>query len=382
MQKRRIAALLAISLLPMTTGVVASATPQLAQAFPNAQATTLNLVITMPSFAMMVLVILSSSLVRHLGSKRIVLSGLGIVAVAALLASSAPSLGWLLAARLLLGVGLGLYNALAVSLIGCLFQGSQRQRLLGYQNAVQGLGACLGALAVAGLLLWSWRATFLIYLISVPILLGYARYVPEVRFSTPVKVKLPFSTDQKRKLGCETSLLFLLMTFYMLANLKLPSLFVQRQFGSASAGALLLVVMALGTVLAGLSYQYLKRCFSAGILGLSSLLMLAGYVSFINPHVWGLVLSAVLIGVSFGWFVPEIFGAVTQVVAPSQTNLVTTILMTSSNLANFTASFSLLLLAPSGQLSQLIWRSGVVLVVLVSVEFVHWWRLRATLISD
>lgn len=358
MQKRLIGSLLAISLLPMTTGIVASATPQLAMAFPTASATTLNLVVTLPSFAMMVLVLASQVLVQRWGSKRLVIIGLGLVAIAAGLAMVAPTIKWLLAARLLLGVGLGLYNALAVSLISRLFQGAQRQRLLGYQNAVQGLGALVGALAVAGLLLISWRAAFGFYLISLPIMLAYLKNVPEVSFKTPVQAAPTLTSSQWVKIGAQAGLLFVLMTFYMLATLKLPSLMVTRKLGTSSAGAMLLVVMSLGTVLAGLSYQWVKQHCQMATSLVGTLAMLGGYLALLGPASrWWLVSSALLIGLSFGWFVPNIFGTVTQIVLPVQANLVTTILMTSSNLANFSASFVLVWLAPTRSQTQFIWHS-------------------------
>jgi len=362
MKKRLIASLLSISLLPMTTGIVASATPQLALAFPTATATTLNLVVTLPSFAMMVLVLISQQLVQRWGSKRLVLTGLGLVAVAAGLAMVAPTITWLLVARLLLGVGLGLYNALAVSLISRLFQGNQRQQLLGYQNATQGLGALVGALAVAGLLLINWRAAFGFYLISLPIMLAYAKNVPEVSFKSQQQATPALTRSQWLGMGAQAGLLFLLMTFYMLATLKLPSLIVTRHLGSSSAGAILLVIMALGTVLAGLSYQWVKSRCQTYMNLVSTLVMAGGYLALLGlTNRWWLVGSALLVGVSFGWFVPEIFGTVTQLVLPQQANLVTTILMTSSNLANFGASFVLVLLAPTGSQMSFIWHSLLIL---------------------
>jgi len=362
MKKRLIASLLSISLLPMTTGIVASATPQLALAFPTATATTLNLVVTLPSFAMMVLVLISQQLVQRWGSKRLVLTGLGLVAVAAGLAMVAPTITWLLVARLLLGVGLGLYNALAVSLISRLFQGNQRQQLLGYQNATQGLGALVGALAVAGLLLINWRAAFGFYLISLPIMLAYAKNVPEVSFKSQQQATPALTRSQWLGMGAQAGLLFLLMTFYMLATLKLPSLIVTRHLGSSSAGAILLVIMALGTVLAGLSYQWVKSRCQTYMNLVSTLVMVGGYLALLgSTNRWWLVGSALLVGGSFGWFVPEIFGTVTQLVLPQQANLVTTILMTSSNLANFGASFVLVLLAPTGNQMSFIWHSLLVL---------------------
>lgn len=362
MKKRLIGSLLSISLLPMTTGIVASATPQLALAFPTAKATTLNLVVTLPSFAMMVLVLISQQLVQRWGSKRLVVTGLSLVAVAAGLAMVAPTITWLLIARLLLGVGLGLYNALAVSLISRLFQGSQRQRLLGYQNATQGLGALIGALAVAGLLLINWRAAFGFYLISLPIMLAYAKNVPEVSFKSQQQATPALTQSQWLGMGSQAGLLFLLMTFYMLATLKLPSLMVTRHLGSSSAGAMLLVIMALGTVLAGLSYQWVKSRCQTYMNLVSTLVMVGSYLALLgSTNRWWLVGSALLVGGSFGWFVPEIFGTVTQLVLPQQANLVTTILMTSSNLANFGASFVLILLAPTGNQMSFVWHSLLIL---------------------
>lgn len=377
-------AILSISLLPMTTGVVASATPKLMTSFPTASTTTLNLVVTIPSFAMMVMVLISGALVKRFGSKRIVLSGLAIVSLATIIGMLAPNVQWLLAARLLLGVGLGLYNTLAVSLISRLFQGSQRQRLLGFQNATQGLGALLGALVVAGLLLVSWRWAYGFYLISIPLFGGYAYYVPEVRFADSTKTpKQPLTIPQYSWLALDAGCLFGLMTFYMLANLKLPAMLVQHHWGDSSTGALLLVVMAIGTVVAGISYQWLKVRLQRLMLVFSSLIMLGGYVAMlVAPASWALGISAVLVGASFGWLVPELFGHATQLVTASQTNFVTIILMTSSNLANFTAPFVMVILTPNGSPEQFITRSLGALASLVVIELLGFWWQRGHVVLN
>ncbi|ETY72733.1 MFS transporter [Lactiplantibacillus fabifermentans] len=377
-------AILSISLLPMTTGVVASATPKLMTSFPTASTTTLNLVVTIPSFAMMVMVLISGALVKHCGSKRIVLSGLAMVSLATIIGMLAPNVQWLLAARLLLGVGLGLYNTLAVSLISRLFQGPQRQRLLGYQNATQGFGALLGALVVAALLLVSWRWAYGFYLISIPLFFGYAYYVPEVRFADSNQTRHQALTmRQGSSLVLDAGCLFGLMTFYMLANLKLPAMLVQHHWGDSSTGALLLVVMAIGTIVAGISYRWFKTRLQRLMLVFSSLSMIGGYVAMLVASAsWALGISALLVGTSFGWLVPELFGHATQLVPASQANFVTIILMTSSNLANFAAPFVMVMLTPSGSLEQFITRSLGVLASLAVVELLSFWWQRGHVVLN
>lgn len=78
---------------------------------------------------------------------------------------------WILALRLVLGAGLGMFNSLAVSLISDFFEGDERAQLVGFQSAVQGLGSSLATFVAGQLALIDWPFAFLCYAITIPIAL-------------------------------------------------------------------------------------------------------------------------------------------------------------------------------------------------------------------
>ncbi|MFT8909646.1 MAG: MFS transporter [Lentilactobacillus diolivorans] len=156
--------LLALSLLPMSTGATAATIPDLMKTFPSMTQETAELTVTMPSFTMALAIVISSFMVKRWGTKKLVLTGTALTAVGALASMLAPNVLILLAARAVMGAGIGLFNALCISLIDRLYTGQQRERLLGFQNTFQGLGAAGGALIV-GLILMntSWKMAFSFY---------------------------------------------------------------------------------------------------------------------------------------------------------------------------------------------------------------------------
>jgi EmrB/QacA subfamily drug resistance transporter len=130
------------------------------------------------------LLLLSGSTADRLGRKRIFQVGLSVFVLGSLLCSLAPTLGWLIAARALQGVGGSMLNPVAMSIITNVFtEPRERARAIGAWGAVVGISLGLGPV-VGGALTQSvgWRA---IFWINVPIGLAAviltALYVPESR---------------------------------------------------------------------------------------------------------------------------------------------------------------------------------------------------------
>jgi EmrB/QacA subfamily drug resistance transporter len=130
------------------------------------------------------LLLLSGSTADRLGRKRTFQVGLSVFVLGSLLCSLAPTLGWLIAARALQGVGGSMLNPVAMSIITNVFTDPrERARAIGAWGAVVGISLALGPI-VGGALTESvgWRA---IFWINVPIGLAAvvltALYVPESR---------------------------------------------------------------------------------------------------------------------------------------------------------------------------------------------------------
>ena len=131
---------------------------------------------------------LAGSTGDRLGRKRTFQAGLCVFAGASLACSLAPTLGWLIAARAVQGVGGSMLNPVAMSIITNVFTDPrERGRAIGAWGATVGISLALGPI-VGGALTEAvdWRA---IFWINVPIALAAvvltALYVPESRAARP-----------------------------------------------------------------------------------------------------------------------------------------------------------------------------------------------------
>ena len=130
------------------------------------------------------LLLLSGSTADRLGRRRVFQVGLSLFVAGSLLCSLAPSLGWLIAARALQGVGGSMLNPVAMSIITNVFTDPRdRARAIGVWGAVVGISLALGPI-VGGALTQSvgWRSIFWINVpIGVAAVILTALFVPESR---------------------------------------------------------------------------------------------------------------------------------------------------------------------------------------------------------
>jgi len=140
------------------------------------------------SLVLAAMLMFSGSLGDRLGRRRVFLVGLVAFTAASLACGLAPSLGWLVAFRIVQAVGGSMLNPVAMSIIVNTFrEPAERARAIGVWAAVVGLSMALGPL-VGGALVdgagWRW-----IFWVNVPVGLATIaltwRWVPESRAVRP-----------------------------------------------------------------------------------------------------------------------------------------------------------------------------------------------------
>jgi EmrB/QacA subfamily drug resistance transporter len=125
------------------------------------------------------LLLLGGRLADRLGRRRVFLAGMTIFALGSMLGGLAPSVGWLVAARGLQGLGAALSGPAAFSILTTSFaEGPERNRAVGVWSATAAAGGALGMLA-GGLLTqyagWRW-----VLLVNVPVALLVLAVTPRL----------------------------------------------------------------------------------------------------------------------------------------------------------------------------------------------------------
>ena len=176
------AMILGSSVAGIDSTVVAVALPAIGRnlhvGFQDLQWTVTSYTLTLAS-----LILLAGSLSDRWGRRRVFLAGLGWFTLASVLCAAAPSIGWLIAARAVQGIGGALMTPASLAIIEAAFQPDDRTRAIGTWAGFSGVSAAIAPF-VGGWLLeagsWRW-----IFLINVPVAAVTAwttlRHVPESR---------------------------------------------------------------------------------------------------------------------------------------------------------------------------------------------------------
>jgi MFS family permease len=189
--------LLAGAFLPITDFFITNVALPSIDASLHASAASLELVIAGYGVAYAALLVLGGRLGDHYGRRRVFLVALVGFVLASLACGLAPSVGVLIAARIVQGATAALLVPQVLATFHHALDGERKARALALYGATSGIAAVVGQL-VGGLLVsadiagTSWRP---IFLVNVPLGLAVAavasRLVPDTRSEHPVRIDRP-----------------------------------------------------------------------------------------------------------------------------------------------------------------------------------------------
>ena len=332
--------ILSISVLTMAAASISATLPFLLKALPQVAAANVSMLLSVPSFGILLFVFLGPLFIRFLGAKPTVITGLIIATVAGIIPFFTLNYPVLLVSRFLLGCGIGMFNSLAYSLITINYEGDERNKMIGYQGVVSGVGDALLQLLVGFIMAVNWRASFLIFLVCLIPLLLFIFFVPKEAAQSKEMAETAAPAAQSghftKSMFAYAIEAFFVFAAYMTVVYNFASLVVTKGFGSASSASMILSLVTLVGLLSGLTFGKVFGKFTQWTAPLSFLLMgimLVG-LALSNSFVLSAIF-AVLSGFFFAYGQPAIFaGLASTLDGPSQ-NLGSTVLLIGINLGVF-----------------------------------------------
>ncbi len=154
-------AIISISMATVMAGAAISpALGMIAQAFPDASATMIKMIITAPAIMIIPFSFLTSFLTTKLPKRTIVMIGLAIYLIGGVGPQFMPTIETLILFRLVLGAGVGLLMPLSESLIYDYYTGEERVKMMGYNAAFSNFGGIITMLLAGWLAASGWKLPF------------------------------------------------------------------------------------------------------------------------------------------------------------------------------------------------------------------------------
>lgn len=341
-------AFLSVSFMVTSAYAIQGSLPQLKAALHITQ-TQSEYLVTTPSFAVMIFVVLSPLLQSwfHISDKKIIMLGVFIVGLAGLVPMFVSNYGIVLASRLALGAGYGLYNSQAISMISVWYEGNERAQMLGWRAAAEQIGQAT-TLFIAGLLLSSfgWRQSFLVYALAFVVLLFFAARVPDdskVEAVEQKEEKQEVEGKEKGKISPVVYLLilfaFLLVVDYVGMENRFSGVAVAIKGTSYTGSSNFLSLMLIGATLGGLFYGSIKKVMGFGTVYFGLILMAVSNFLFAygasHRSFMMLVIGLLLIGFPLQLVSPLIFNLLPDLAPAERQPLITSMILIGFNFGAF-----------------------------------------------
>lgn len=325
--------LLSISIFLMMAPAIAPALPLMHHAFPGIDKAGVEMLSTIPNIGIVIGLLISPFLIKLMGEKPTIITGLVITLLAGTFPMYATAYTPILISRFLIGAGIGLFNSLAVSLIPQFYSSNEEKlaTMVGYQNVMGSLGAALASFLISWLLTISWHAAFAIYFLVIPVLILFILFVP-LPSSRQKKTDKARKTKEKQTINGKVILIAILMffifLFYMPMSFKIPALVVQEKLGTVSEVSALTGVLNLVGIPIGASFGFFFKKLHDKIFPLGFGLVAIGFfIIALASNFVMLSLGCLILGIGFGLGVPYMYNWLDWSAPANSVNLATTIVL-------------------------------------------------------
>ena len=340
------ASILALSLVLITSFSISSALPAMFdyyQGYPKEQ---IELLVSLPSFGIMIMLVLNGFLERLFPERLQISLGLLILSIGGTAPFWYQEYNFVFAMRILFGLGVGMINAKAISIISERYHGKTRIQMLGLRGSAEVVGASILTLVVGQLLSLGWTVTFLAYSAGFLVLILYLLFVPYGKEKKGTKRK---EAETTRLTGQMKGLIFLLAVEAAVVvcnntaiTIRIPSLMVESGLGDAQLSSLVLSIMQLIGILAGVSFSFFISLFKERLLLWSGITFGLGQIVIaLSPSLGVMVVGSVVAGFSYSVALTTVFQLLSERIPAKLLNQATSFAVLGCSFGAFTTPFIL-----------------------------------------
>ena len=351
-------ALLSLSLILTSAYSVSIVLPSLLQHFSEYTTAQVEILISAPSFAITVMIVLNAWLSRYMKDRPMIVGGLLLLSVSGMVPVFVQEYPVVLASRIFLGIGIGLINAKAISIFSEYYEGREKATLLGYRGSAEVLGSAVMTLVAGKLVLIRWNLAFWVYALGFVIVLLYLVWVPGSmetgqsagsQSAGAEKESLEAEADEKRECWKKEVLTIAYALFagfviciYCSNSLRVPMLILEKKLGTESEASIILTLMMLMGIAAGVYFGKLTMWWKEKLPGVGCLLIGAGML--LTAYAGSLPLIGIgisIVGFFYTVLVTYSFHQISEQIPQSSIYTATSIVLVGCNLGAACSPFVL-----------------------------------------
>lgn len=333
-----------ILVMSMTMACNSALAPILAEVgkyFPDSSDAAIQIVLTIINLITLPMMIIEPFFEKVITKRDIAIIGTALMLVGALVPQVLNTELWMLyIASGIIGIGLSFVVVTSSSLISDYFSGIEKSRIMGFQSIFVSIGGTIIAKG-SGLLtaMGGWKTGYLVFLITVPIILIILFTVPRGEVIVPEKT-------EEQSGGISGSMVYFgflcLVTGIFVAtfNTNIAMYIDAKHIGDANTAGTVSGIMQVVGIIGGLLLGTVVKTFKRFTIGGSILVMAAGTACVaLSTNFAVICVGAFLVGIGFAIRNP---GAVTfgaNMVPAAQASLAIAIISATYNVGNFLSAF-------------------------------------------
>jgi len=344
--------------------------------------TQVELILSIPSLFVVVTLLANHAIRRVLSERHIIIISLILIPLAGVMPFFTQEYWLVLASRAAFGIGTGLINAVAITILSDYYSDRERAQVLGWRVSAEIIGCALLTLLAGQLIKISWMHAFLIYTAGLVILAIFLTCAPRrPRMPTePTKaesVSPAAHSLSRQQLSTVIGLTLCGVWFVCIDTslaLRLPEITIAAGFGSATDASIILSLKQIMGIIAGAVFVYAVSRYKQQLLALSALLI--GIILFglsLSPTIWLLGLSSFGVGFVYSIILSTIFHRLSDEVSTQSRSTATAIVLVGCNLGGGSAPYVLQLFSWLGarELAVFAWFGVLSLMIGISLWLSH-----------